>query len=111
MDEHLTALAAAIDGLLTDPLTGLTDSEVIDTLQRIEVTLRKASAVGHRLIVETVERSIPGNLHCRSVSEFLTQTLRISGADAARRVKGANKVGTWHTIGGDPMDAVLPVTA
>ncbi|MGW5073616.1 DUF222 domain-containing protein [Rhodococcus sp. NPDC004095] len=109
MDEHLTVLAAAVDDLLADPLTGLTDDEVIDALQRMEVSLRKASAVGHRLIVETVERSIPGNLHCRSVSEFLTQTLRISGA--ARRVKGANKVGTWHTIGGDPMDAVLPVTA
>ncbi|MGW6694236.1 DUF222 domain-containing protein [Rhodococcus sp. NPDC054953] len=108
---HLAALDAAVEGLLTDSLTGLAEAEVVEALQRMESSLRKASAVGHRLIVESVERSIPGNLACRSVGDFLTSTLRISGADAARRVKGATKVGTWNIISGDGMEPVLPATA
>lgn len=108
---HLSALDAAVEGLLTESLTGLSDAEVVESLRRMETSLRKASAVGHRLIVESVERSIPGNLACRSINDFLVKTLRISGADAAKRVKGATKTGTWHTLGGEEMDATLPATA
>lgn len=111
MAHHLAALDAAVEGLLTESLAGLTEAEVVESLQRMETSLRKASAVGHRLIVESVERSIPGNLACRSVGDFLISTLRISGADAAKRVKGATKVGTWHTLGGEETDATLPATA
>ena len=108
---HLAALDAAVEGLLAASLTGLSEAEVVESLQRMEVSLRKASGVGHRLIVESVERSIPGNLACRSVNDFLVKTLRIAASDAAKRVKGATKVGTWHTLGGDDLEATLPATA
>ncbi|MFE3292415.1 DUF222 domain-containing protein [Rhodococcus sp. NPDC059234] len=108
---HLAALGAAVEGLLSVHLSGLSDEAVVEAMRRLETSLRRASAVGYRLIVETVERSIPGALDCRSVNEFLTSTLRISGADAARRVKGAQKIGTWHTSAGESMDPVLPATA
>ncbi len=111
MDAQLTALADAVDRLHGAPLTGLADSEVVEVLRRMEICLRKLSAVGHRVIVETVERSIPGSLDCRSITDYLTRTLRISGADAARRVRGAVKVGTWHTAAGEQMDPVLTETA
>ncbi|MFC7448475.1 HNH endonuclease signature motif containing protein [Rhodococcus daqingensis] len=111
VERHLAALDAAVEGLLTDPLSGLSEADVVKTLQRVETSLRKASGVGHRLIVESVERSIPGNLACRSINDFLVTTLRIAASDAAKRVKGATKVGTWHTVGGDEMDATLPATA
>ncbi|GAA4477281.1 hypothetical protein GCM10023094_19160 [Rhodococcus olei] len=92
-------------------MTGLPDDDVIHVLRRMETTLRKTAAVGHRLVVEVMERSIPGNLDCRSITDFLTQTLRISGADATRRVRGATKVGTWHTPTGVDLDPVLPESA
>ncbi|WP_345347103.1 HNH endonuclease signature motif containing protein [Rhodococcus olei] len=111
VERHLAALDAAVEGLLTESLAGLSETDVVETLQRMEASLRKASAVGHRLIVEAVERSIPGNLACRSINDFLTSTLRVSAADAAKRVKGATKVGTWHTVGGEEMDPVLSATA
>ncbi|MGW5071649.1 DUF222 domain-containing protein [Rhodococcus sp. NPDC004095] len=111
VEHHLAALDAAVEGLLMESLSGLSEADVVESLQRMEASLRKASAVGHRLIVEAVERSIPGNLACRSINDFLISTLRISGADAAKRVKGATKVGTWHTVGGEEMDPVLPTTA
>lgn len=111
MEHHLTALDAAVEGLLTESLSGLSEADVVEALQRMETSLRKASAVGHRLIVDSVERSIPGNLACRSINDFLISTLRISGTDAAKRVKAATKVATWHTAGGEGMDPVLPATA
>ncbi len=96
---HLAALDAAVEGLLTESLTGLSEADVVETLQRMEASLRKASAVGHRLVVESVERSIPGNLACRSINDFLISTLRISRTDAARRVKGATAVGSGTPSG------------
>ncbi|EOM77722.1 HNH endonuclease [Rhodococcus rhodnii] len=111
MEDHLASLDAAVEGLLAAPLAGLSDAEVVEALQRMEVSLRKASAAGHRVIVESVERSIPATLACRSVNEFLVQSLRISSADAARRVRGAIKTGTWHTASGEALDAALPTTA
>ncbi|GAA4480255.1 hypothetical protein GCM10023094_26480 [Rhodococcus olei] len=108
---HLAALHDAVEGPLDAPLTGLPDDDVIDVLRRLETTLRRTAAVGHRLVVEVMERSIPGNLDCRSITDFLTQTLRISGADAARRVRGATKVGTWHTPTGVDLDPALPESA
>ena len=76
VEHHLAALDAAVEGLLAEPLTGLSDAEIVEALQRMEISLRKASAVGHRLVVESVERSIPGNLACRSVNDFLVSTGR-----------------------------------
>lgn len=95
---HLAALDAAVEGLLAEPLTGLPEADVVEALQRMEISLRKAAAVGHRLVVESVERSIPAHLACRSINDFLVSTLRISGADAAKRVKGANKTGTYRSF-------------
>lgn len=108
---HLAALDAAVEGLLGEPLTGLSDQGLVEVLQRMEAVLRKASAVGNRLVVESVERSLPGKLACRSINDFLMSTLRLSVGDAARRVKAANTVGTWHSLAGEEMDVAMPATA
>ncbi len=73
--------------------------------------MRTATAVGHRLIVESPERMVPGRLGCRSTGDFLIGTPRISAADAARRVTGAKKTGTWHSLDGEQVDPQLPATA
>ncbi|MCK8673553.1 HNH endonuclease [Rhodococcus sp. HM1] len=108
---RLAALDAAVDGLLEDDLTGLPNDDLVEFFQRFETVLRRATAVGHRAIVEAVERRVPEDLGCRSVNDFLVGTLRISGADAARRVKGAKKVGTWHSLDGEDIEPELPATA
>lgn len=111
MEHHLAALDAAVDGLLGVGLVGLSDGDVVEVMQRFETSLRKASSVGNRLVVEAGERSLPGTLACRSINEFLVQTLRISGGDAAARVKRARKTGVWHTVVGEPMEPTLPETS
>ncbi|WP_077039977.1 HNH endonuclease signature motif containing protein [Rhodococcus sp. MTM3W5.2] len=109
--EHLAGLAAAVDGLDADDLTGLPDSDVLGALRGMEATLRAAAAIGHRLIVESVERGLPGKNGCASVNKLLIDVLRISAGDASRRVTAARKLGTWHTLSGEELPATLPAAA
>ncbi|MEZ5151742.1 hypothetical protein [Rhodococcus zopfii] len=97
IEARLTALDAIVDGLLDDDMTGFSRDDLAEFFQRFETVLRKATAVGHRAVVEAAERRVPEDLGCRSINDFLIGTLRICAADAARRVKGARKVGVWHT--------------
>ncbi|TQF66969.1 DUF222 domain-containing protein, partial [Rhodococcus spelaei] len=108
---HLTDLDAAVDGLLTCGLSGLSDAAIVETVQRLEMSLRKAAAVGTRLIVESVERSLPDKHDCSTINTFLIATLRLSAGDAARRVAASKKVGTWHHPTGEQLPPDLPATA
>ncbi|WP_068156745.1 HNH endonuclease signature motif containing protein [Rhodococcus phenolicus] len=111
VEARLTALDEAVDGLLGDDLTAFSHDDIVEVLQRLETSLRKASAVGHRMTVAAVEGRTAEHLGCRSINDFLIGTLRISAADAAQRVKGARKVGTWHAFGGEDVEPELPATA
>ncbi|AQA23485.1 hypothetical protein BTZ20_2987 [Rhodococcus sp. MTM3W5.2] len=111
MQGHLSALTAAIDGLTECDLTRLQDGELTSVMQRVEKSLRRADAVGHRLIVETAERSLPSELGHKSVNKLLIAVLRISAADASARVTAAKSLGTWHALSGQPLPADLPETA
>lgn len=104
-------LAAAVDGLLESGLSGLSDGDVVEMMRGLERSLRRAEAVSHRLVVESVERSIPSSLGCNSPRKLLIDVLRISGADASARVTAARELGVWHTLAGDPMAPVFPETA
>ncbi|MFD4180869.1 DUF222 domain-containing protein [Rhodococcus sp. NPDC058514] len=108
---HLAAIADAVEGLCDADLTGLADADLTDTMRRLETSLRQASAVGHKLIVETVERSLPGKLGHKTVNKLLIGVLRISAADASARVTAAKSLGTWHALSGQSLPADLPETA
>ncbi|MGW6379093.1 DUF222 domain-containing protein [Rhodococcus sp. NPDC055112] len=111
VQEHLSALVAAVDGLCECDLTGLPDGELTSVMQQAERSLRRAGAVGHRLVVEAVERSLPSKLGHKSVNKLLVEVLRISAADASARARAAKTLGTWHSLSGDPLPADLPETA
>ncbi|SEK24876.1 HNH endonuclease signature motif containing protein [Rhodococcus maanshanensis] len=108
---HLSAIADAVDGLCATDLTGLPDGELTVTMRRLERSLRRASTVGHNLIVETAERSLPGKLGHKTVNKMLVEVLRISATDASARVTAAKSLGTWHSLSGQPLPADLPETA
>ncbi|SEE49992.1 HNH endonuclease [Rhodococcus jostii] len=109
--EHLTALAAAGTGLLDADLSGVPDSDVVLTMQQLEKTLRRVGAVSQRLIVESVERSLPAKLGYNSPNKLLIDVLRVSAADASARVSAARNLGAWHTLSGEDLPAALPDTA
>ncbi|TQC46952.1 HNH endonuclease [Rhodococcus sp. WS4] len=104
-------LAAAVDGLLDSSVTELSDGEVVDVMRGLEQSLRRAEAVSHRLVVESVERSLPASLGYNSPKKMVIEVLRISGANASARVTAARELGVGHTLSGDPMPPALPETA
>ncbi|WP_370180540.1 DUF222 domain-containing protein [Rhodococcus wratislaviensis] len=109
--EHLTALDAAVSGLLDADLSGVSDSDVVLIMQQLEKSLRRAGSVSLRLIVESVERSLPATLGYNSPNKLLIAVLRVSAADASARVASARDLGLLHTTSGEQMEAALPETA
>lgn len=109
--EQLSTLSASIDVLLESDLTALRDSDVLEAMRRLERSLRRADAVSHRLVVESVERSIPAELGYNSPNKLLVDVLRVSAVDASARVTAARNLGVWHTLSGDSIDPALPETA
>ncbi|MFC9550997.1 DUF222 domain-containing protein [Rhodococcus sp. NPDC056960] len=87
------------------------DTDVVLTLQQLEKSLRRAGAVSQRLIVESVERSLPATLGYNSPNKLLVEVLRVSASDASARVSAARNLGTWHTLSGESLPATLPETA
>lgn len=108
---QLSLLTAAVDGLLGADVLGLSDAEVVDAIRNLERALRRAGAVSHRLVVESVERSLPASFGYRSPHKFLVDVLRLSAADASARVSAARQLGVWHTSAGESLPAALPDTA
>ncbi|MFD4293162.1 DUF222 domain-containing protein [Rhodococcus sp. NPDC058532] len=107
---HLSALDAAVEALFGEGLAGLSNDEVVEVLQRVEGSARGLTAVGQRVLVEAVERALPGDVDLKPV-EFLVKTLRVSAGEAQARLRSARCTGTWHGMRGDVQRPTLPHTA
>ncbi|MQY20115.1 HNH endonuclease signature motif containing protein [Nocardia macrotermitis] len=111
--EELTAeaLLAAVGDLLDRPLTPLSDSAVVEFLRGIERAARILTAVQHQVLIDIDSRSIPANTGAKTIKRFLTETLRLSHAEAGARVRAATRVGTFRNLAGDEREPELPCTA
>jgi hypothetical protein len=107
----LALLHAAMDGLLSADLTGLTGPQVTGLPVGVEVELRRAAAVDHRLIHEVSERSIAGEFGAPSVPALLATLLRITLGEAKARVRAADELGPRRTVTGESLEPVLPSVA
>ncbi|MFD4369099.1 DUF222 domain-containing protein [Rhodococcus sp. NPDC058521] len=110
-EASMEALEGAAAVLVHDSLTHLSDDEVVEFIRQLETTVRTLGAVSDRLIVEAMERSIPGRLGYNSPNKLLVDIIRVSATDASARVGRAREVGTWHTMDGQPAPPALPETA
>lgn len=83
------ALKLAQDELLETPLHTLTLSERVTLLQQIDELGRKAAAFDRRLIGRLITEAAPARFGGASWPEVLSRRLRISRAEAERRVAAA----------------------
>ncbi|MGV9415828.1 DUF222 domain-containing protein [Nocardia sp. NPDC003693] len=88
--QGVQALAAAVDILLEAPMFPLAGNGVIEAMQDIETSLRKFEAVKQRFALECAAQGLPARAGVKSLILFLQQTLRLSYADAAARVRNAD---------------------
>ncbi|NEW46777.1 DUF222 domain-containing protein, partial [Nocardia cyriacigeorgica] len=104
-------LHTAVTDLLDEPLTPLSDAGVIAMMREVERCSRMLTMARHRLLVEASERSLPARNGSKSLKRFVMETLNLASADAGARVHQAHSVATFHDMGGDPVEPLLPHTA
>jgi len=87
--EKLDALKQAQNELLGMPLHTLTLSERVSLLQQVDELGKKATAFDRRLIGRLITEAAPAQFGGASWAEVLSRRLRISRAEAERRVAAA----------------------
>ncbi|MGX1804127.1 DUF222 domain-containing protein [Nocardia sp. NPDC055321] len=104
------ALAAAVENLLELPMYSLGDGEFTEFMQKLETSFRKLEAVKQRCALEAGARNLPSKAGVKSPILFLQQTLRLSYAEAAARVRNADLLSTV-SVGSSTRPPVLPLVA
>jgi hypothetical protein len=108
--EVLDALEAGYKRALDLTFDVLTTPERLRVLQRWEQLRRWQPAVEHALINQLAEQADPTELGGK-LAPALANRLRISRAEASRRVHEAADLGERTALNGEPLAPVLPATA
>src|ERR1700761_4883851 len=108
--EVFDALEAAMKRALDLRCDALTTPERLALLQTCEKLRRLLPAVEHPLINQLAAQADPTELGGR-LSAALADRLRISRAEASRRVHEAADLGERTALNGEPLEPALPATA
>jgi hypothetical protein len=107
----VAAYAAAAAELVELDCNPFTHTELLDLLGSLETVAWQLPTLGHRIIARLQREASPVELGAKSLKAVLTQRLRISGKDAARRLAEANELGSRTALNGEPMAPLLAKTA
>jgi len=108
--EVLDALEADYKRALDQTFDVLTAPERLRVLERWEQMRRWQPAVEHALINQLAEQADPTELGGK-LAPALANRLRISRAEASRRIHEAADLGERRALNGEPLPPVLPATA
>ncbi len=108
--EVLDALEAGYKRALDLTFDALTTPERLAVLQRCEVFRRQQPAIEHVLINQLAAQAEPVELGGK-LAPALADRLRISRADASRRMHEAADLGERRALNGEPLAPVLEATA
>ncbi len=108
--EVLDALEAGYKRALDLTFDVLTTPERLRVLERWEQLRRWQPAVEHALINQLAEHADPAELG-GTLAAALADRLRISRAEASRRVHEAADLGERTALNGEPLQPLLPATA
>src|ERR1700678_4109384 len=108
--EVLDALEADYKRALDLTFDVLTTPERLRVLERWERMRRWQPAVEHALINQLAEQADPTELGGK-LAPALANRLRISRAEASRRIHEAADLGQRRALNGEPLEPVLPATA
>jgi hypothetical protein len=108
--EVLDALEAGYKRALDLTFDVLTTPERLRVLQRWEQLRRWQPAVEHALINQLAEQADPTELG-GTLAAALANRLRITRAEASRRIHDAADLGERTALNGEPLQPLLPATA
>ena len=104
-------LDAAFDKVASLSYDVLTHTEKTRMLARLDAHRRRQPAVEHPLINQLGAEASPEALGGTSLADVLATVLRISKAEALRRIAEAADLGPRTALSGEPLEPVLPNTA
>ena len=108
--EVLDALEAGYKRALDLTFDVLTTPERLAVLERFEGFRRQQPGIEHALINQLAEQADATELGGK-LAPVLANRLRISRAEASRRVHEAADLGERRALNGEPLEPVLPATA
>lgn len=111
MDAIKKGLEQLIDALDGGGLDHLDHLEYCDFLRTFEQIRNEMSVADHRAINDGTRRQLPSEFGQGSMKTLLTHVLRISGAEAHRRVIAAESLGERWTMTGQPQGPLRPALA
>ncbi len=106
----LDRLDAAVEDLTELSFDTLTTPERLAVLERLETVTRRLPVAGHALINGLRRQATPAEVGGR-LSRVLADRLRISRAEANRRIGEAEDLGERQALNGESLPARLPETA
>jgi Domain of unknown function (DUF222) len=109
--EAIAAMRAAYDAVADLPVDTLTHPEILSVLQELETLNRQLPTQSHRLLARLQREASPTALGARTLREVLTARLRISSAEARRRLGEAADLGPRVALSGEPQEPVLAKVA
>ena len=104
------ALDAALDRVAAVPFGALTTREQFSMAQRHEKASRRMPTAGHGWINQIAEHAVPAEIG-GPLPQVLADRLRITKAEAARRIKDAERLGPRTSFTGEPLAPWWPATA
>jgi Domain of unknown function (DUF222) len=110
VQEDFDALRTAVSRILEHSYDALTTPERLNLLERLEQETRRLRVPGHQLInqlsAQASEEELGGTLR-----SALADRLRITKAEAGRRIDEAEDLGERRALTGEPLAPQLEVTA
>ncbi|MGP4056278.1 DUF222 domain-containing protein, partial [Mycobacterium sp. 4D054] len=110
VSEAVGAIAEQI-GVLSKAADELTHSELVGLLAELTRVLRSVPALEHKVLARLIEETEPHRLGESSWKGVLTTALRVSGAEAGRRLRRAKMLGPRRAMTGQPIAPVWEATA
>lgn len=108
LDGFVTSLGHLVKVVGDGGLEDLDANGLIAFLQDFESVRNAMSSVDHAVIQRAVERGVPHAVCQRSIGRVLTCALRISAAEAGRRVRAAAHLGDRWAMTGEPLGPWRP---
>ncbi|PQP48310.1 DUF222 domain-containing protein, partial [Mycolicibacterium austroafricanum] len=105
------ALDAVVESILALDYDALSAAERVRLEARLERNLRRIPTVEHELLASVIAETEPARLGEGSWKKVLTTALRISGAEAGRRLKRAKTLGPRRGLTGTPLPPLWESTA
>ncbi|MFG1931220.1 HNH endonuclease signature motif containing protein [Mycobacterium sp. NPDC048908] len=105
------ALDAALDAVLAASVDALSTAEKLVLQDRLEYNVRRLPTVQHQLINALTAEADPKALGGKNWAQVLSYRLRISEAEAKRRVTQAGLLGPRTAITGEPLAPAWPAVA